>query len=63
VKLERGFRRIVIALSLLLVALGVTLDVTSPWWPHATVQVTLRDGRKITLERHEPTREALTHRG
>ncbi len=51
--LEHGFRRIVIVMSVLLLGLGITLDATS-MLPHATVEVTMKDGRKFTLERHEP---------
>ncbi|HLC41882.1 MAG TPA: hypothetical protein VJO34_09685 [Methylomirabilota bacterium] len=49
--LERGFRRILIALSTTLLALGLIFDVMSVI-PHATVEVTLKDGRTFTLERH-----------
>jgi hypothetical protein len=50
---ERGFRRIAIVISVLLLGLGITLDATS-MLPHGIVEVTVKDGRKFTLERHEP---------
>lgn len=56
--LERGFRRIVVVLSILLLGLGVALDALF-MEPHATVRVTLRDGRQTDLERRGP-REYLT---
>lgn len=49
--LERGFRRIVIVLSVLWLGLAVMSDLMTIS-PHATVQVTLKDGRKFTVERH-----------
>ena len=57
---ERGFRRIVIALSVLVLGLGIALDVTSITL-HATVQVLLSDGRKFTVER-QGTKGYLTDR-
>src|SRR6058998_499630 len=50
-RLERGFRRIVITLSVVLLGLGIAFDVMIAN-PHATIQVTLKDGRKFTIERH-----------
>lgn len=58
--LERGFRRLTMVGSVVILGLGLALDAMS-LWPHATVQVTLKDGRKFTLERHEP-RGLLTDR-
>ena len=46
--LERGFRRIVIALSVFLMAAGVTFDAFTIL-PHTTVRVSLNDGRQETL--------------
>ncbi len=46
---ERGFRRIVIALSGVLLAAGIGFDVMI-LVPHTTVRVTLTDGRQATLE-------------
>lgn len=46
---ERGFRRIVIVLSGLLLAVGIGFDVMT-LVPHTTVRVTLIDGRQETLE-------------
>ncbi len=51
--LERGFRRLVIALSVVVLGLGITLEATI-LEPHAAVQVTLEDGRKVILDRHGP---------
>jgi len=53
VTVERGLRRIVTVLSVALLGVGLTLDALSIL-PHATVEVTLNDGRKFTLQRHEP---------
>ena len=49
--LERGFRRILVALSVLILLAGITLDAVNIR-PHATVQVTLKDGRKIDMQLH-----------
>ena len=48
---ERGFRRIVIVLSLVLLAAGIAFDALI-LIPHTTVRVTLVDGRQTTLEVH-----------
>jgi hypothetical protein len=58
--LERGFRRIVIALSVLLLVLGM-LEVRSNINYRATVQVTLKDGRKFAIGRHG-SKDDLTDR-
>lgn len=58
--LERGFRRLAIAVSVIVAGLGITLDAVS-MLPHATVQATLQDGRKYTVQRHE-RRESLADR-
>jgi hypothetical protein len=58
--LERGFRRIVIVLSIVVLGLGAGLDALSTL-PHATVKVTLKDGREFTVERHT-VKEYLTDR-
>ena len=50
---ERGFRRIVTVVSVALLGTGIAFDAIS-MWPHASVQVALKDGRTFTLERHEP---------
>jgi hypothetical protein len=60
VTLERGFRRIVIVLSVLLLGLGLAIDVGTAS-PHATVQVTLKDGRNFTVER-QGSKEYLADR-
>jgi hypothetical protein len=52
VTLERGFRRLAIVISVVVLGLGFTLDAMT-MRPHATVQVTLKDGRKFTVQRHE----------
>ncbi len=49
VALERGFRRIVIVLSGVLLAAGIGFDALI-LVPHTTVHVTLIDGRQETLE-------------
>ena len=51
--LERGFRRLTIVGSVVVLALGATIDAIGPVLvPHATVEVTIKDGRKFILERH-----------
>jgi hypothetical protein len=60
VRLERGFRRIIIVLSVLLLGIGIVLNVMLVN-PHASVQVTLKDGRKFAVERHGP-KDYLTDR-
>jgi hypothetical protein len=53
--LERGFRRLTIVGSVVVFALGATIDAMGPVFvPHATVEVTIKDGRKFILERHGP---------
>jgi hypothetical protein len=60
--LERGFRRLTIVGSVMVLVLGLTIDATGPILaPHATVEVTIKDGRKFILERHGP-RAFLTDR-
>lgn len=59
--IERGSRRIVIVLSLLIIAGGIALDAVLVW-PRATVQVRLRDGRELILERQQPQAALLTDR-
>ena len=61
-RLERGFRRLLIVVAAILLVSGVALDTIS-MSPRATVRVTLRDGRQVDLERHEATKEALTNLG
>ena len=58
--LERGFRRVVIALSVVLIAAGVALDVLT-MLPHTTVGVALNDGRQETVEVQWPS-QATTDR-
>lgn len=51
--LERGFRRLIAVVSVLVLGLGITFDAIT-LQPYATVQVTLEDGRKVMLDRHGP---------
>jgi len=48
VAIERGFRRLVILLSIALLVLGIAADAILGL-PHWIVHVTLRDGRAIAL--------------
>jgi hypothetical protein len=61
ISFERGFRRLVIVVSVAVLGLGVALDAMI-MNPHATVQVTLSDGRRVTLERHGPKSYLLDRR-
>jgi hypothetical protein len=59
--LERGFRRIIIVLSVVIFALGVGFDViTLPARPVSAIVVTLTDGRHVTL--HDVPRDAVPAR-
>jgi len=49
--MERGFRRIVIVLSVAILVIAIGMDVTMAV-PDTTVLVTLKDGRQFVLERH-----------
>jgi hypothetical protein len=60
--LERGFRRLTLVLSIVVLGLGVAFDAFIVLEPHATVLVTLEDGRKVALERHGP-RDYLSESG
>jgi hypothetical protein len=53
-KVERGFQRLTIVVSIVVLGLGLAIDATIVLEPHATVQVTLEDGRKVILDRHGP---------
>jgi hypothetical protein len=61
ISFERGFRRLVIVVSVAVLGLGVALDAMF-MDPHATVQVTLSNGRRVTLERHGPKSYLLDRR-
>ena len=62
--IERGLRRIAIVLSFALLGIGAAFDAL--WMlPHATVRVTVKDGREFTVQRHTPaefstSRDSLT---
>jgi hypothetical protein len=49
VALERGFRRVVIVLTCLLLVVGIAVDAFLII-PHTTVRITLNDGRQETIE-------------
>ncbi len=62
---ERGFRRLTIVVSIVVLGLGAAFDAIIVLEPHATLRVTLEDGRKVILDRHGPKdflsdRESLT---
>ena len=50
--LERGFRRLTTAISMLILGLGITVNIIAlkSYAPGATVQVALEDGRTVTVE-------------
>ena len=50
--LERGFRRLTIAISILILSLGFSVNIIAfrSYAPGATVQVTLEDGGEVLLD-------------
>jgi hypothetical protein len=59
-KLERGLRRLIVVVSILLLGCGVAFDIDSIR-PRAAVAVSVKDGRTFTLERHGPRAKLLDY--